>query len=124
MTNHLERELGIAVKATEDLTIAENKMITLGGTIAQAASARKVAGLINSSTGSGYNHLAVMLGIDKALAGAAVTSAGWPIALANSGFITNAASGDYIVGRFLTTCASGDLVEVAIDTLNANFLPL
>jgi hypothetical protein len=65
-----------------------------------------------------------MLGVDKAYVGAAVNSVGWGAALANSGFLTNAASGDLQVGRFLTTAASGDLVEVAIDTLNVAYLPL
>lgn len=118
MTTHQETILGFPVKATEDLSGAKNKLITLAGTIAQAATGRAVAGLNVSNVGSGYNHTAITLGIGKAYAGAAVTSAGWGAALANSGFLTNAGSGGITVGRFLTTCSSGDLVEVLIDTTN------
>lgn len=118
MTTHKETVLGFPVRATEDLSAAKNKFITLAGTIAQAASGRAVAGLMTTSVGSGYNTNAYMLGIHKAYAGAAVTSAGWGAALANSGWLTNATSGGITVGRFLTTCASGDLVEVVLDTTN------
>lgn len=118
MTTHQEANLGFPVRATEDLSGAKNKFITLNGTIAQAASGRAVAGLLVTPVGSGYNHNAILSGIQKAYAGAAVTSIGWGAALANSGFITNATSGAITVGRFLSTCASGDLVEVALDTTN------
>lgn len=123
MTTHINECVSFPVKATADLSGAKHKFITLAGTIAQANTGRAVAGLSDSNVGSGYHHLAIMAGIQKAYAGAAVTSAGWPAAVANSGWLTNAASGDYVVGRFLETCSSGDLVPVAIDTLNANFTP-
>jgi hypothetical protein len=116
MTTHVDNILTHTVKATEGL--AKFKLATIGGTIAQANSGFKLAGLIQTETGSGYHHGAVLIGIVKAYAGAAVTSLGWPAASANSGFLTNAASGGFTVGRFLETCNSGDLVQVALDCLN------
>lgn len=113
MTTHINNNLVITVKATEPL--AKFKMATIAGTIAQAASARAVGGLVQTETGSGYHHGLVMSGIVKAFAGAAVTSLGWPATCANSGFLTNAASGNVPVGRFLETCSSGDLVQVVLN---------
>lgn len=112
MTTHINNSLVITVKATEAL--AKFKMATIAGTIAQAASGRAFGGLVQTEVGSGYNHGLVASGIVKAYTGAAVTSLGWPAALANSGYITNAASGNIPVGRFLETANSGDLVQVLI----------
>lgn len=122
MTTHQETALSWPIKATEDLSGAKNKFVTIGGTIAQAASGRAVAGLNVSNVGSGYNHKVVFSGINKAYVGAAVTSVGWPASVANSGWLTNATSGGLVVGRFLATASSGDLVEVGIDTLGAGIV--
>lgn len=118
MTTHVNRILTYTIRATEDLANAKHKFVTIGGTIAQAASGFRTAGLLETSVGSGYNHGVTALGIGKAYAGAAVASLGWPVAVANSGFVTNAASGNFVVGRFLETCASGDLVQVYVDAGN------
>jgi hypothetical protein len=114
----MNRGIGIAVKATEELP--EFKFATLAGAIAQATSGRAVAGLIETTVGSGYHHTAMIFGVGKAFAGAAVASLGWGVALANSGFVTNAVSGGVTVGRFLETCSSGDLVAVAVDAMNTS----
>lgn len=122
MTTHQETSLGYPIKATEDLSGAKNKFVTFAGTIAQAASGRAVAGLNVSNVGSGYNHQVIFSGINRAYVGAAVTSVGWPAAVANSGWLTNATSGAVVVGRFLATASSGDLVEVGIETLGAGIV--
>lgn len=118
MTTYVNRTITHTVKATADLSLAKYKLVTLAGTIAQANTGFGVAGLLETSVGSGYHHGVVAQGIAKAFAGVAVTSLGWPAAMANSGFITNAASGNFVVGRFLETCSSGDLVQVLIDAAN------
>lgn len=116
MTTHTQKDIVHTVKATEPL--AKFKMATIAGTIAQATSGYRVAGLCDAEVGSGFHHGIVASGIVKAYAGAAVTSLGWPAALANSGFITNAASGNFVVGRYLETCNSGDLVQVLLSVGN------
>ena len=118
MTTHVNRTITHTVKATADLSGAKNKLVTLAGTIAQANTGFGVAGVLETSVGSGYHHGVVAQGIVKAFAGAAVTSLGWPAAMANSGFITNAASGNFTVGRYLETCSGGDLVQVLLDATN------
>jgi len=118
MTTSVNRTLTHTVRATADLSGAKFKLVTLAGTIAQATSGLACAGLLETAVGSGYNCGVVAQGIVKAYAGAAVASLGWPATLANSGWITNAASGNYTVGRFLETCNSGDLVQVMLDVTN------
>lgn len=116
MTTHVQNNTVITVRAAEPLAV--NKMALIAGTIAQAASGFRVAGLCLQNVGSGYHHGVVAQGICKAYVGAAVASLGWPAALANSGWLTNAASGNFVVGRFLETASSGDLVQVLLDTGN------
>lgn len=118
MTTHVSRNITHTVRASEDLSGAKFKFVTIAGAIAQAASGYRVAGVLETSVGSGYNHGVTASGILKVYAGAAVTSLGWPAALANSGFVTNAASGNFVVGRFLETCSSGDLVQTLVDVSN------
>ena len=120
MTTHI-RESAYQVRATEDLSGARYKAITLGGTIAQAANYKQIAGICKTSPGSGYNSQAIYEGITKALVGAAVSTLGWPLKVANSGWLTPCASGDVSFGRFANTANSGDLVEVFIDATNPGF---
>lgn len=117
MTTHING-MGYQVNATEDLTNAKFKVITLLGTIAQAAAPRAVAGVCVYPVTSGYTATAIVNGITKALVGAAVNSLGAPLAVANSGWLTNAASGDIAVARALNTANSGDLLEVMFDAFN------
>lgn len=112
------KEDHITLVAAEDLTGANKKYkaIAIAGTLTPSAIA--AAGLLTTSVVSGGHASAVYAGITKAWAAAAVTSLGWPAALTTSGFLTNAASGDYTVGRFLDTCNSGDITEVFVDFKN------
>jgi ApbE superfamily uncharacterized protein (UPF0280 family) len=116
MTTHIQNNTVLTVKAAEPLAI--NKMATVAGTIAQANTGFRVAGLCVQNVGSGYHHGLVAQGVQKAYVGATVASLGFPAALANSGWLTNAVSGGFVVGRFLETAASGDLVQVLLDTAN------
>jgi hypothetical protein len=113
----------IAVVATEDLTGAKHKAVLIAGTIAQAASYKMAAGICKTAPGSGYNTQVVLEGVTKVYMGAVVTTPGWPLKVANSGFLTPCASGDMAVGRYLGTaaCASGDIVEAGIDFRNLSF---
>ncbi len=120
MTTHIE-EKSYQVLATEDLSGAKYKMITLGGTVAQAANYKQSAGICKTAPGSGYNTQAVYEGLTKAYVGAAVTTLGYPLKVANSGFLVVANSGDSVVGRALTAAASGDIIPVAIDLKTVGF---
>lgn len=117
MTIHING-MGYQVNATEDLTNAKFKVITLLGTIAQAAGPRAVAGVCVYPVTSGYTATAIVNGITKALVGAAVNSLGAPLKVANSGFLTPASSGDVSCARALNTASSGDLLEVLFDAFN------
>lgn len=122
MTGELYKN-SIAVVAAEDLTAAKHKAVLIAGTIAQAASYKMAAGIAKSVPGSGYNSEVVIDGVTKVYVGAVVTTPGWPLKVANSGYLTPAASGDMYAGRYLGTaaCASGDLVEAAVDFKTLSF---
>ena len=104
------------IQATEDLTGAKLKIITLAGTIAQSVD-KQVAGICVSNPASGYNGTAMVQGIGKAYVGGAVGTVGYPLKVANSGFLVVSTSGDLSVARSLAVAASGDLCPVFIDAL-------
>lgn len=113
MATH-EREEALVVVATEDLSNAKYKCVTFNGTIAQAADKARVAGISRFVATSGNHANAVYDGITKAVIGGAVTTAGWPLKVANSGFLVACASGDMAVARlrYVGSVASGDIVSV------------
>ncbi len=117
MTTHI-REESYQVVATEDLLAAalKYKAITLNGTI--AADTRLAAGLLRTSVQSGGHATAVYAGLTKVWAAGAVGTPGFPLTITTSGFAAVCVSGGYSVGRFLATCASGDLVPAAVDFTN------
>ena len=63
----------------------------------------------------GYNATAIMDGVTKAFIGGAVSTLGYPLKIANSGWLVAASSGDVYVARALAIGGSGDLLEVAVD---------
>lgn len=107
------------VPATEDLTGAQYKLVTLSGTIQQSGSIGRLAGICKHKINSGYNAGVVYEGATKAFVGGAVSTPGWPLKSANSGWMVACASGDPMVARFFgTTAASGDIAPVLIDVAN------
>jgi hypothetical protein len=119
MTTHIKEDK-IAVSATEDLSNGLHKVITLTGLIGQAQS-RIAAGICKTVATSGYTASAVYQGLTKALVGGAVSTVGYPLKVANSGFLVVATSGDVSCGRALTTAVSGDIAPVAVDFLNLGY---
>jgi hypothetical protein len=101
--------------ATEDLSDQSSryKVVSLGGVIAPSTS--RVAGVLVTSSRSGEQLSAVLYGITKAVAGGAVSTLGYPLTVATSGYLTVCASGGTAVGRALDICGSGDLVRVAVN---------
>lgn len=122
MTVHKDECL-TEVQAAADLTVAgsQYKVINLGGTIAAAADKARFAGILKHGATSGYLASAVYDGFTKGYVGGAVSTPGWPLKVANSGFLVACASGDIAaVARFwpghgTTTAASGDIAPVLAD---------
>lgn len=125
MTVHQQQVLR-TVQATADLSASSSrfKVVTVDGTICSAALQLRAAGISWTSAESGQGLSVAYRGITKAMAGEAVTSAGYPFKIANSGFLVNATSGSTTFGRFAEACSSGDLVAVEInfDTPAINLL--
>ncbi len=116
------RETNLQVISAEDLTSADKKykILDIAGTIA-GATPRSAAGPLVTSVKSGGHATAVIEGITKVWAGGAVNSIGWPWTCAASGWTAVVASGGYSCGRYLATCASGDLVLATVDLHNVNY---
>ena len=103
------------VTATEDLTAATAlyKACGINGTI--VASTALALGVLRSKNVSGGQVSVVYAGITKVVAGAAVSTLGFPLTVTTSGFFIAATSGAGHVGRALSTAASGDLIAAMVD---------
>lgn len=121
MTTELKyNALQITAGADLDTPASRFKGVTIGGTIAASANYQAI-GILRHGGKTGETLSVVYEGITKVVAGAAVTSGGTPIKITTSGFIIAAASGDVSIGRALTPCASGDLVQAMVDFTNLPF---
>ena len=105
------------VTATEDLTAnsAMYHAVSILGTI--AASPAMAIGVLRGKAVLGAQAPVVIEGITKVVAGAVITTPGYPIANTTSGFFIAAVSGGVHCGRYLggAACASGDLVSAYVD---------
>lgn len=99
------------ITAAQDLsaTSAMFKVVTFAGTIGAAADTARWAGVNVTNVVSGESLSAAYSGVFKASFGGAVTTPGWPLKVANSGWLVAAASGDTTIGRAVAAVASGDL---------------
>lgn len=95
------------------------KAITLNGTI--AAATNLAGGILRHGAKNGGHVSLVKRGQTKVLAGGAVSTVGFPLTVTTSGFLIAASSGGASCGRFLDTCASGDLVRAHVDFENIGF---
>jgi hypothetical protein len=120
MTIHNQAAVYNAV-ATADLSAqsARFKWVTLAGTLYSIAAGAStgIAGVNITSARSGEAFTYQYCGIVKAVAGAVITTPGYPIQVASGGFTIAAVSGGMSIGRYWQTaaCASGDLVVLNID---------
>lgn len=105
----------MTVTAAQDLTVADclYHVISLAGTIVGSTS--RAAGILRMDATSGQQASVVYQGITKGMAGAAVTTLGFPLTVTASGWLIACASGNYSVGRALTSAASGDLIPVLVN---------
>jgi len=103
----------ITLAAGANLSGAQYKAVAIGGTIA-ATSAAAIGLIQNKPAASGRGTTVAWHGHMKAYAAAAIT-AGNPVMVTTSGFITNATSLGNQVGKAITTAASGDLIDCICD---------
>jgi hypothetical protein len=103
------------VTAAADLSAQATryKAISVAGTI--AASALRAAGVLVTSTNSGHEATVRYKGEFKAQFGAGVTTAGYPLTVTTSGFITAAVSGGYAIGQSIAAATSGDIARALFD---------
>lgn len=125
MTVHRDQTL-MTVPATADLSGAASrfKVVTIGGTICSAALVKQAAGILWHGGEVGQGLSVVREGITKAMAGVAISTVGYPVTTADSGFLALTVSGGMTFGRVLETCASGDLVPVMVDFTNITYQPI
>lgn len=111
----------LPVVAGADLDTADSrfKAVTLNGTI--AANPNLAAGILRHGGKTGETLSVIYEGITKVLAGAAVSTVGFPVTITASGFVIAASSGGVSIGRALATCASGELVQAAVDFKTLGF---
>lgn len=121
MTTHIKEQLYQLV-AGEDLIDRDaiHRAVSIAGTITPTA--RLAIGVLKSKCLSG-NHAAVCYeGITKLPAAAAIGSAGAPLTVTTSGWFTGATSGQYTIGRSLSTAASGDIFAAMVDFKSIKYL--
>jgi hypothetical protein len=113
----------MTVTAAADLsgTASRFKVVTIGGTICSAALVKQAAGVLWHGGETGQGLSVVRAGVTKALSGVAISTVGYPITVADSGFLALTVSGGMTFGRALETCASGDLVPVMVDFTNITY---
>lgn len=105
----------MTVTAAQDLTVADAiyHAVTLAGTI--AANTSRIAGVLRMKASSGQQASVIYQGLAKVMAGAAVTTLGYPLTVTASGWFIAASSGGAHVGRALSAAASGDLIPAMVD---------
>lgn len=113
-----ERCTYINVAAGQDLTPAAvlHKALTVNGTI--AANGRDAVGVLKSHGPQGLGVRVADSGIIKIVAGAAVSTPGFPITVTTSGFCIASPVGSATIGKAFTAAASGDLMAILADFSN------
>ncbi len=106
--------------AGADLTGKEYKVVTLDGVICSAALFNRAAGVLVAGNTTSYHISVAYAGIGKATMGLGCSSVGWPLKIANSGYLVPCASGDFTVARLSdATANSGDIAQVSFDFIAA-----
>jgi len=122
MTTHIREEI-LQVTAAEDLSTAamRYKVVTWGGTI--AANVKQMAGILKFGANSGGVASVVVEGYTKGDCAIAISTAGWPLKATTSGWLTAAASGDQVLGRYIgqVATASGDRIPIGLDARALGF---
>lgn len=117
-TNALSK---ITIQAQADLSAQASRYraVTFLGALVGTPAAGVIAGaagiLQDSSPRSGDAAALVYQGITKVVAGAAISTAGWPLCSGSGGYLYAATSGGATIGRAIEAAASGDLFQAFVD---------
>ena len=112
-TTQVQELYNVTAGAGLDADSALYHAISLAGLI--VASTSRVAGVLVSKGQSGEQVSFVRTGVTKVMAGATVTTLGYPLTITTSGWFIAASSGGAMVGRALAAAASGDLLSAEVD---------
>ena len=102
--------------AREDLSDAQYKILNVhdaNGVKLRVAAGAGVLGVLDNKPKSGENATVVVAGLTRCFAGATITAGSW-ITVTASGTATSATSGQYILGKSITGCASGSNFQLLI----------
>lgn len=120
MTIHNDAET-LTIQAGQDLTAQASRYraVTVNGTllanVAGGAPGNGPIGILITAQNSGEWATVQFAGIVKAIAGAAVSTKGYPLQASSGGYLFAAVSGGNHIGRALETAASGDLFSCLVD---------
>ena len=106
----------LSIIAREDLSDAKYKILNVhdaNGVKLRVAAGAGVLGVLDNKPKSGENATVVVAGLTRCFAGATIT-AGSFITVTASGTATAVASGQYMLGKAITGCASGSNFQLLI----------
>ena len=106
----------LSMIAREDLSDAQYKILNVhdaNGVKLRVAAGAGVLGVLDNKPKSGENATVVVAGLTRCFAGATIT-AGSVITVTASGTATAVASGQYMLGKAITGCASGSNFQLLI----------
>ncbi len=106
----------LSMVANEDLSTAQYKIVNVdgdNGVKLRVAAGAGSLGVLDNKPKSGEHATVVVMGLTRAFAGATVT-AGQFVTSTASGTFTNATSGQYIMGKSITGCASGSTFQLLL----------
>ena len=106
----------LSMIAREDLSDAQYKILNVhdaNGVKLRVAAGAGVLGVLDNKPKSGENATVVVAGLTRCFAGATIT-AGSFITVTASGNATAVASGQYMLGKAITGCASGSNFQLLI----------
>ena len=106
----------VSMVANEDLSTAQYKLVNVdgdNGVKLRVAAGAPGVGVLDNKPKSGEHATVVVMGLTRAFAGGTVT-AGQFVTSTASGTFTNATSGNYIMGKSITGCASGSTFQLLV----------
>jgi hypothetical protein len=106
----------LSMVAREDLDTAQYKIVNVhdeNGIKLRVAAGAGVLGVLDNEPKSGENATVVVAGLTRCFAGATMGAGNW-VTVTASGTATVATSGDYILGKSISGCASGSNFQLLI----------
>jgi hypothetical protein len=108
--------MGYTVQAANDFRSLLYRVVDIGGNLSVAGGVSAL-GIAQTRPNSGQYLGVGYFGVMKAVAGAIITTPGYPLTTAASGYVIAAVSGSHVIGRYIqpgrtagAACASGDQI--------------